>query len=304
MLLFPEQNLGLFVSYNSDTRAQARSELTTAFLDHYFPVSDARPNASRVARLARYTGTYAPLRVSLHSLAKVVLLLSATPVRAVDGYLVIPGAHGMRRFGAVGKEAVGEGFFREVDGRETLLFKGGTQDAAATMHLGAEPPMTLRRVAVWQSPNAQLGWFALCEAVFLWALIGLPVAAWRARRAARGGPVVEHDGDSLQDAIGTVGAWLVCGLFLAFAVSFIGSLSNPVAIVFDDQMAGVVRALWLPLLALPALAVATWATWRGYRQRRWSAGRRRGMLIVILAALAFLLWLAQWNLLGFQYRII
>lgn len=94
LLLLEEHDLGLFVSFNSDSSSEARNHIVNLFLDRYFPAADdapPEPPADFASRASRYTGSYRMNRYAYETLEKTALLgfgdvkVSATD----DGRLLI-----------------------------------------------------------------------------------------------------------------------------------------------------------------------------------------------------------------------
>src|SRR5215472_2116412 len=56
LMLLPQQNTGVFVSYNCPTAAPALSGFRKAFMDHYYPspAGESKPSKSAPDRLARF----------------------------------------------------------------------------------------------------------------------------------------------------------------------------------------------------------------------------------------------------------
>ena len=72
LALFPEHDLGVFVSFNSAGGAAATMPFIDAFVDRYFPEVDGVPSAPEAFadRAARFTGYYRPNRYSHTSITK------------------------------------------------------------------------------------------------------------------------------------------------------------------------------------------------------------------------------------------
>jgi CubicO group peptidase (beta-lactamase class C family) len=58
ILLLPERNVGLFVSYNSPGEGLALQDLTQKFLDHYYPYTPPPPKQANFNDAQTLTGTY------------------------------------------------------------------------------------------------------------------------------------------------------------------------------------------------------------------------------------------------------
>jgi CubicO group peptidase (beta-lactamase class C family) len=91
LALIPEQNLGLFVSFNAAGGVYARDELLQAFMTRYFPPAPAPPDSmleDSPARLEHIVGEYYASRRNESGFEKIFRLLQ--PVwfsRSPDGYL-------------------------------------------------------------------------------------------------------------------------------------------------------------------------------------------------------------------------
>jgi CubicO group peptidase (beta-lactamase class C family) len=67
LMLLPEQDVGLFVSFNSPDGGKAQTELKQAFIDRYYPVPDApapQPPSDFHKRVKQFTGSYKSTRSS------------------------------------------------------------------------------------------------------------------------------------------------------------------------------------------------------------------------------------------------
>ena len=90
--LLPEENMGLFVSYNGGTGIE-REALFTAFMDRFYPAPEADkavpPEGSR-ERAAAFTGEYQPNRSNFSTMEKLLNLLSGVRVSVdQEGYLLV-----------------------------------------------------------------------------------------------------------------------------------------------------------------------------------------------------------------------
>jgi len=90
--LFPEENIGLFISYNGGTGLE-REALIKAFMNRYYPATareDLLPPPGSYERTLALTGEYHPNRANFTTVEKLLKLMSATPVRvSEDGYLLV-----------------------------------------------------------------------------------------------------------------------------------------------------------------------------------------------------------------------
>lgn len=91
--LLPEENVGLFISYNGGTGLE-REALIKAFMDRYYPVQDTLaelvPLPDSLERTAALAGEYQPNRGNFSTVEKLFGLLSAARVNVnPEGYLLI-----------------------------------------------------------------------------------------------------------------------------------------------------------------------------------------------------------------------
>jgi hypothetical protein len=83
MLMLPEAELGVFVSFNSDPGALARNVLVAAFLDHFFPTRSP-PSERADVDLSDYAGEYVPLRSAYSTFERIRSLFRGLSIH-VDG---------------------------------------------------------------------------------------------------------------------------------------------------------------------------------------------------------------------------
>jgi CubicO group peptidase (beta-lactamase class C family) len=326
LALLPDEQVGLFVSCNSDSCSGPRSALVKAFIDRYFPdTATARPSLS-TGRIRReppgtFAGSYRPIRTSYRSLARLAGLVGAVGVTELpDGRLRTDGMGGRPRRWVEVAPLV----FRETDGDDRIAFLTG-RDGRVT-HLAVDfPAIAFERVGPLESPGAQcwiggVSLFLLATAVFAW-----PVVAWREWRRRRAGlkagptaatatavesggrtPVERGSGTAVGPGFGParsahLALWLAAVLLAAFVIALAAVLSNPLEIVFGVP-ATLRVALALPIAAAVltvaslAFAVMAWP-----RRCRNVAGRVHYTLVA-LSAVVLLTVLWYWNLLGYHLR--
>lgn len=302
LMLAPEHDVGVFVSYNSLGGAEAREYFVRAFVDEYFPPAEPHAEGQPVATatdLSRFVGDYLLNRGSLTDVTKVAT--GALPVRkAEEGGLLIAVSFpepDMARF-----EQVGALLFRQVDGDELVAFGQDEHGQITRLFLNSLPMLAFDRVGWHETMTFHGIVFALCLLLFLSALIGWPLGAWRRRRlqsaSGAGGIPRLALGPRLASARWAAGSG--SGLFVLFCVFVAAALQDPTAIAYGiPQWLAVAFAL--PLAAIIPTVLSVGHTVRGWRTRSWSGGARVHFTLVTLAAVTFLLQLHYWNLLGFRY---
>ncbi len=291
LLLLPERNTGLFASYSSNTGGAARSELATAFLDHYYPSQPPpglKANPGYKIRDGRFSGLYAPLRVSHTSLAKIALLMMNLRVEATDdGHLRTSGGGGSPKLW-IEQEPM---LFREVGGSNLMAFRQDDAGRIKYLFLGSVPSIAFARLSWFEQPAFHGILAGTCVGLIASGLVLWPILAIRnfGRRFVNSPPRTAR-----------VLAWLAGAVLIAFLAGTATILTNPGQIAFG------VPALLRHLLYLPLLAIALCAgmivfTLLAWSRQYWHFSGRLHYTLVTFATAGLLLWLDYWNLIGFRY---
>ncbi len=291
LALFPEHQLGLFVSYNSAKGPAARGEFLNAFIDRYFPVPPLdlpEPEADFETRVQRLLGTYRTLRYSHRSPAKLALLVAALQVSTEDGLLRLdPMAGDPTRFAEIAPLE-----FQQVDGTTRLVFRDNDQ-GEVTHLFPSNFPIALEKVPAWQTPVFHLAVLGTCSILFLSAFFLWPIGAWLRWRW-------DVEGARFPAGIATLTAWVLSTTFLLFAAGLVVALKDPNEIVFGIPRV-MEMSLWLPLIgAVLCLFGLVWVVF-AWKNGYWGVFKRLHFSLVVLAGLVFVWWLDYWNLLGFRY---
>ncbi|MDD1720852.1 MAG: beta-lactamase family protein [Euryarchaeota archaeon] len=314
ILLWPERNVGLFVSYNSAPGALARADLVQQFLDHYYPYTPTPPQHANFNDAQLLTGTYQSIRNVYTTVKKYfgadAIGLQGGPTFSVTGY-----ANGTLTFSGVPGNLVEVAplVFASPDGNTTV---GGGYHSIFTTGNGTYFHSDAHSVAVPQYYE-RLPWYAtpeditylgyLCLAVFasvaIWPLGDL-YGRWRRRRHAESTTEGEHTRlPSLAHwLMGITGVlcWLVflIPFLLLFALGHVqfeyltSSITIPLPII---------AWLTVPLIAIALTAGGIVLAVLAWRRRYWNTFGRIHYTVVTGAALAFIIWLNYWNMIGFKW---
>lgn len=146
--LLPEHNLGVFVSFNSDPAARARSNLFPAFLDHFFPVEYlTETEAAKGINVAEYAGEYVRLRTNRSGIERLGILINSLNVSVVDDELAFSDGRNQERFVPTGPDR-----FRRKYGDQPAVFQRA--DSGKITHLLIGTPMgSLARVHGLDAPS-------------------------------------------------------------------------------------------------------------------------------------------------------
>jgi CubicO group peptidase (beta-lactamase class C family) len=288
-VMVPERKFGFFVSYNTTTAGSARNTLFHALMERYFPPAVETPVKSTAdfsSRAKRYPGQYGAIRHSYTTLAKIGSLFSVANASVDDDELVLSFNGDLTvRFVEIEPR-----LFKEVDGQRMAAFADDGESPSQYLYLSGSP-VAWERLKWFQTPAFTLGLLIVCVGVFLSAVIGWPLAAFIGRH---------HDPLTPRTTGSKFASWL--GWFTCVAALAILALSM-IPFADSQQIAyGLPPLLKGLLMSTPVLAalvagmlvctVIAW--WRGY----WRASARWHYTTVLMAGLAFVWFLREWNLLG------
>jgi len=291
LVLLPDHNVGLFVSFNGEGGGPARVELVQAFLDRYYP-QDAAPRPQAMpgsgGNSSRFVGTYGSTRTNQTTIEKFVGLIptGVDVVAGDDGTLSISG-------GPLGSEPhsfmeVEPMLFRQVDGRELVAFAEDGAGNVGSLFVGSMPIAGFTKQAWSETASVSLGLLAVTMVIFLFSVVALPIAWLR----NRGKSIANARAARLARGL----AWVTSVLFVLFPILLIAGLSDIEQGVNDLAQSALLLGLVASGLAV-GLALSTVLAWRN---SQWGLGGRSYQAVISAAAVSFIWFLGNWNLLGIR----
>jgi CubicO group peptidase (beta-lactamase class C family) len=295
LLLLPDQNLGVFVVYNSLGAGELNRQhfgFQRAFFDHYYPTSAVEPLQSPedfAAQADRFTGAYKWTMSSYTTLEKYFALLGPTIYVANpgDGTLLLESPFGEWRIAE--EEPL---YFRQVNGPFHMAFREDDQGRITYLFTDYTPMMAFEKVQWYETFGFNM---PLLMASLLLFLSMLPVALIRLIQDRRLG--ANQTPASLR---GCIASQLIVAISVLNLLFIVGNVVWGAQIVFGIPFAykvvlglGVLSAL----LTVGALVYAVLA----WKDRYWGVGFRVYYTLLTLVAVAFIWFLNQWNLLGWRY---
>ena len=294
LALVPDEGIGLFVAYNSPGGGPARSALLRAFLDHLYPPGpkqilpvpgDPQPG------IRRFQGSYRKTGSAYLTISKLSNLNAQVDLEVEGGTLFMTGfgdpqpwaMSGPLTFSAVGRQPQfsGELKFREDGGGRITHF-----------FLSNDPRFAFERVPWYEGTDFTYTFLAACGLIFLsavaWPLgyIGRPRRTWAVKQPAL---------PRLSRAI--VGFVALSNLVFICVLATLGLRAGhaywvpPLTLV----LLTLVSASAILALASPAFLALAW------RDGYWGLPGRLHLSAVALTSLAFVWWLFNWHLIGFQF---
>ncbi len=293
MALLPDDGVGIFLSFNTESAGGVARDVVDAFLDRYFP-SDSTGAPARVfatpGQLDRFAGVYRSSRYPHQRLTKLMALFGAFDVVVTEDSLLE-----LRRFAPQRYMPVGPLTFQAEHGQERLVFKEDKDGAIAYLFLSDSPVNAFEKVPLSGRPSLHLGIFLFGLFMIVSTLLVWPAAALVRRRHH-----VREEPRRRLPRVAVWAGWFASFFLVAFLVGIALALSDQYEIVYGVPQT-VKILLILPLLAavlsLVALVLAVIMIDHG-TSTLW----RRIWFVLLLLGLIGLLWqLFYWNLLGFWY---
>jgi CubicO group peptidase (beta-lactamase class C family) len=296
LALFPDQNMGVFVSYNADAELLPLQEETLAsFVDAFFPASNA-PVAKPTSALndaQRVAGTYQRTRASFSKMEKVLNLIRYWQFTALpDGTLTLQDPSGQKRYVEVAPL-----LFQQIGGDDVLLFRENSQGQVDIAFSSEYPTFAFQRFPWYETPTlhkAVLGAGVLLLISALLASIGrvlrrrkTPTEAFASRASSRWSRLATSS--------------LVAGVVfvLLFIVFFAAGFANPNAYNLGNATMFVLALLCSTLFAITTAVIAISAILL-WRAKMWSLAARIHYTLVAIGAVALVWVLATWNLIGWR----
>ncbi len=334
LALLPEQQVGVFVAYNSFGGAAGflSYPFLQAFLDHSFPApTELRQSAPAgfAQRISQISGTYWGTDRSDTTWEKLLdsFLWAMRVSDAGNGRLAISWLLGPLAPSLLGPPVtfveVAPWVFHQVDGPETVVFR--PDKSGMLMMRSSYPVMAFTKVAWYATPTFQLVLLVVCVLLFLSALLLWPLgfvrrALLRGARSPKSGGKADREGAQIQPSekqgtpplsrpclLPRLAHWLagvLCALDVLLVIGLLLFLFEQLAGFPADYYYGVpplLTAIFILALVSAGLSVVVVVcaslSWWG---RFWRVGRRVHYSLVALAALALTWQLVYWNLLGFR----
>lgn len=295
-MLLPRDGIGLFITFNNDSGEDALGEIFEAFMDHYFPDSQATkvsPNHETQASLQRFAGQYSSLRRAHTTYEKLAALVLSSPV------VVAPTEEGKLKIftpGATGMDWVPTGklTFREEHGPRRRAFREDGQGRITHLLTGF-PGIAYERIGWLDDPafHFKLGIFWIL--VMLIAFLGWPAAAWVRWRSGR-----ETDAQRLLPQKVRLLGWIIAGLLLLFLIEFAVVMQDPFQVAFGTPPLLTFSTWQVRIVAILAVFLAVQAA-QLWRRRQGLLGSRIGYTVMTLATCASLWQLHFWRILTWPF---
>jgi hypothetical protein len=305
LMLFPDQDIGIYVSMNSDGAEGAsqavRSALMQKFADRYFPETRAfTPIDEKTARAhaQMMVGHYVMSRGSFTNFMGALRLLSPMAIGlSEDGKIQFPALDGLSA-GARNWVEVEPFVWRDTNTGERLAAEV-SDGKVVRFSIDTLSPFTVFEPA---PAGRNLGWllpaFALAVALVAIAAIGWPIRALLRRRFKA---AVPYGGNALRSyRVSRIFAWLALAALAGWA-TIIGTFASDIGYLGTGALDWLILGLGAltPIATFGLLFAAAWHLAAGWRAKAgWWTAISAALLVLAAAVLAWVT--VQYNLYGFS----
>ena len=289
MALIPEKNLGLFVSFNTQTADYA--QVLLLFLDHFSPLKPAKQEIKLTSgNSEKYIGEYRYNRYPHSDMTRIASILSPLKLSYnTNGYLIARGIDTQKWF------IVNDSTFIKDSGDEYFAF-GELQNGKYTkIFPGNLAVMPMERLPLIDSGSLHIIVLVIYLMVFLLTFIHWPLV-YLIRRKYSINPGEQQGLPAVNKWIG----WLTSSLVLIFFIGLISSLSNQWELAYGVSPA-LKGILVIPLILCILVPVLIYMVFKLTIIRGFSLSGKIHFYALTFSLLLFLCQLNHWNMLGFKY---
>jgi CubicO group peptidase (beta-lactamase class C family) len=300
LLLLPDQNLGVFVNYNSEgggNLTTQHSGFQKAFFDHYYPaptVAPVQPPADFAERAGRFVGSYNTIN-AYTTIVKIGGLFGlGYPVEISDpgdGTLLVNMSGNELRFIEV--EPL---YFRQVGGPFALVFREDDRGRITHLFTDLMPQYAEVKLDWYETNGFNMALAQGCVLLFLSMILVAAIRFLRNRRLSSGQKTASRGV--------RVAHWIILGisvLNLLFLVGMMWGIQQSTTNILLDLPLVMKILLGLGVLSAVLTAGALVYTVLAWKNGYWGIAGRAYYTLVTVAAIAFVWFMNSWNLLGWRY---
>lgn len=300
LLLLPDQNLGVFVIYNSAGSANIVDPhlgFQRAFFDHYYPgstVAPIQPPADLDKQLGRFVGSYRETAFPYTSFMKVAALFGGMTAQirdSGDGVLLVNYRGTEMRFVQV--EPL---YFRQVGGMYTIVFREDDRGRITRMFLDPINYTAFDKLDWYETTSFNMPLLAICVLIFVTMLLVAVIRFVWSRLVSKREPGSRN---------ARVANWVIASVcllnLLVVAGIAWGAMGGGMANELLEPPLIIKIALGLGVLCVVLTVGAVVYAVLAWKDRFWGVAFRVYYSLVTIAAVAFVWFLSYWNLWGLRY---
>jgi len=286
--LMPDHNLGVFVSFNSDPASLARSNITRAFIDYFFPGDYPKVIATdSTVDLNDYVGEWFSARRNHSSFEKLTILISGIKITTDDGELVLSSTGNSSRWIPIAQDRL-----RAKYGNQELLFY--RDQTGAVKHFSGNKGLGSFERANWYESSlmhqilfGSIVWISLVH------LFNFAKSLVFRNRQQSNSPALKRT----DLWISTIASALMLALLVRLVIALTGDTDQFLYGIPDS----VEMTFLLALAIIPLSAFMLFLSSRQWAQGRGSVSDRLKYGLIVLSSLVFIVQFWFWNILGYYF---
>lgn len=299
MALLPEQNIGLFVSFNTQRGKFAVRKILDGFLEHYFPEGDIEDAAPTVdakiltkQSLQRLVGHYNTSRHSHTKISKLGATFNKVKVTLSDKNILSTISYGkVTRWIQIAPLA-----FRAKNSSNNIAFREDSEGHITYLFFKNIPAVAFEKTKLIDLPSFHIRLAAVCFATFFAVVLFWPASVLVRRRYR----IKKNPGTLISPWVRFI-TWIACVGSIAFVYMFAEILKYPDEMIAFGLLGEIKHLLVFPVV-IPFVTVGAVI----YTVRIWIINQvdlwdRIHCTFITLMFVIFLWQLNHWNLLGFNY---
>lgn len=300
LLLLPDQNLGVYVAYNSAGGANVADPhvgFQREFYDHYYPgsaIAPIQPQPGLDKQLGRFVGSYRHTAFPYTSFMKVAALFGGMTAQirdSGDGALLLTYLGDEMRFVQV--EPL---YFRQVGGMYSIVFREDAQGRITRMFIDPVNYTALDKLDWYETTGFNMPLLAVCVLTFVSMLLVAVVRFVWNRLVSKRGP---------GSRAARIANWVLVGVcllnLLVVAGVAWGAMGGGMANELLEPPLLIKLALALGVLCVVLTVGAVVYAVLAWKDKFWGVVFRVYYTAVTVAAVAFVWFLNYWNLWGLRY---
>jgi hypothetical protein len=301
MFFFPEEDLGVFVSYNSVNGQVATREFFSRFMDRYFPFStqNVEPMQDYNKGLRKFAGLYVPTRRyysdTMH-IKETEWLETGYEVTASRGHLklsILSGIEFIQTEPNYFVESSGQYDFR-------LAFTNNSIGQISHLYMNFSPTVVASEKvhSVYKQSEGIAVTIAITGAYIFMSLIFWAITGFINRRKKEEKPPI----------ILRAAKWLVAGVFVLTSLTYSLFFSLAYSTILLDSEQLIYSSGWLAASIIDIVAIVGMLVFAGFswfniskieEKPYWSTWGKINYTIMVLLSIVFIISFSFWQFLGF-----
>ena len=292
MTLYPDDKVGVFISYNSQAGGPAYMKFVECFTDRFFPEEvEAIESSMEIESVKKYAGFYMSNRYPRTTMAKIARLAINVTLEVTSEGLLKTDIFGVSKHWI----PVDEQVFRDKNSSEILVFEKDRAGKVANLCIGNLPIVVLEKATGLDNP-----YYHLIILIILAVFILFTFIFWIIKYFIRKSKRSQIRQGMLPANPKRLAFWITT-LWILFMITFITTIAtDPLGLVYEVPFF-IKVSLIFPILIAVLLVVLTYyvlATWRNSKVKFINKLYLTLLFVVYSAGI----WLLNyWNLLGFKY---